>query len=517
MNEINKIIWLLLLIQKINSELDNTYWIKRLILQQNERNRTFGGNLMMNHEESKVNNILMHYKKQEIYEAFTNSRNFLPSRNFMQVRDKIEQSIVYKIIQAMPKGAVLHSHGTSAVSSEWIFNNVTYREHLYACDKNGFLALKFFEKPSNDCNWQLLSELRSHEDQADAINTKIRNQLSMMTTNPDETYPTNNDAWNKFEQFFKFIGPLLTYRPVHRDHFYQGLEELYEDNVLYLELRSTIPKLYDLNGTEYGPLETMKIYYQTTERFREEHEDFVGVKIIYSPHKNGLTEDVFKKINLTSSLMKKYPDFFAGLDLVGHEDRLVPIKKYIPGLSHLINKVKFYFHAGETNWYGLASDENLLDAILLNTTRIGHGYAVVKHPEVLEIVKQRNIPIEVCPISNQVLGLVKDLRNHPANILFASNFPVVVSNDDPGLWGSKALSYDFYEAFMGMMSREADIRALKQLAINSIDYSSMNDYQKVVAKDIWSQKWNKFIQDFYNSDIYFHFLQAVQKKRIADP
>ena len=70
-----------------------------------------------------------------------------------------------------------------------------------------------------------------------------------------------------------------------------------------------------------------------------------------------------------------------------------------------INKTNFIPTTGESDWQGSPTDLNIIDALLLNTTRMGHGYAMAKHPEAKKLAIEKNIPIEVNPISNQVKKL----------------------------------------------------------------------------------------------------------------
>jgi adenosine deaminase CECR1 len=64
-----------------------------------------------------------------------------------------------------------------------------------------------------------------------------------------------------------------------------------------------------------------------------------------------------------------------------------------------------------TDWQGL-TDINIIDALLLNTSRIGHGFALSKHPLAKRLAKERGVAIEVNPISNQVNISYLNFINH---------------------------------------------------------------------------------------------------------
>lgn len=139
-----------------------------------------------------------------------------------------------------------------------------------------------------------------------------------------------------------------------------------------------------------------------------------------------------------------------GFDLVGQEELGHPLSMFVKELLKMPSHIQFYFHAGQTNWYGSPLDENLIDALLLGTRRIGHAYAITKHPLVMELAKKFGVAIEVCPVCNQVLQLGADYRNHPAASLIANNIPIVLSSGNPSFWRTKPLSHDFYMAFLGI-------------------------------------------------------------------
>lgn len=118
----------------------------------------------------------------------------------------------------------------------------------------------------------------------------------------------------------------------------------------------------------------------------------------------------------------------------------------------------------------------------------------MKHPVLYSAVKSRDIAVEISPISNQVLELVWDLRNHPGSFFISQNIPIVICNDDPGFWNAKALSYDFYYAIMSLAPQTAGLKTLKQLVWNSIKYSTLQPTEHQRAFASLQAQWDHFIE-----------------------
>ncbi|CAL9682873.1 unnamed protein product [Knipowitschia caucasica] len=465
-------------------------------LLRDEASRQTGGRMSLNMAEQKLDSHLHKLKLQEM-----SAEKFPPAMHFFNAKALIQSSPVYKLIQKMPKGAALHIHSTSMVSVEWLVKNVTYRPHCYICftwdNSVRFLFSDRQPFPRWDCfYWQLLETLRARIADPTGFDESLMQHLTLFTDDPDRVYPNQDIVWEKFEKAFIAAAGLITHAPVLKDYVYRGLEELYYDNIMYLELRSGLSRTYELDGTIHNKVWTLKIFQNVTQKFVQDHPDFLGARIIISAHRAlGVTE-VKAVVKEAIQLQKDFPDVVVGFDMVGREDDGRTLWFFREALSlpaQLGVTLPFFFHAGETDDEGSDVDQNILDALLFNTSRIGHGYSIVHHPLAKEISRKNNIAVELCPISNQVLKLVSDLRNHPAVVLMSEGHPLVISSDDPSLFGTSGLSYDFYQAFVGIGGLKANLGTLKELASNSIRYSSLPTNPKKKLHDMWQKQWDLFI------------------------
>jgi hypothetical protein len=157
------------------------------------------------------------------------------------------------------------------------------------------------------------------------------------------------------------------------------------------------------------------------------------------------------------------------------------------------SSLPLYLHAGESDWPSAstytdgiqAPVDNLYDAILLGSRRIGHGIALFKHPALIELAKKNDVAVEICPISHQMLGYVDDLRNHPAQGYMAQGLQLVLASDDHGTYGYEGLSYDYY---MATLAWNLGLQSIKKLVINSIKYSALDETEQGHAMESWQER-----------------------------
>jgi len=87
-------------------------------------------------------------------------------------------------------------------------------------------------------------------------------------------------------------------------------------------------------------------------------------------------------------------------------------------------------HAGE-----VAGPESVWKAIdCLHAVRVGHGVRSIEDPRLVETLAEREIPLEVCPTSNILLGVYPDYASHPLRRLWGAGVQITVNSDDPPMF-----------------------------------------------------------------------------------
>ncbi len=307
------------------------------------------------------------------------------------------------------------------------------------------------------------------------------------------------EPWTAFGDCFARLGRALSYEPVFMGYYHNAFETLIDDGVTYVEIRTGIGSLYNDDGDRFQGEQFVEKLLELRAEIRDKHPEF-DFKIIISDWRGGRPEDIWGNVRRAFQLRAKYPNFIVGYDLVGHEDSGRTLEAFLDvWLSFPMFRRQYktdlplYFHAGETNWGNV---ENLYDAYLLRSRRVGHALNLEDFPRLQTRFARRPLPIEVCPVSNQVLGYVRDLRLHPANQYIRRGMPCVLASDDPCVFGNRGLSYDFWIA---MTAWQLDLLTLKQLAQNSINYSAMTPAEKEAALTRWQSAWTEFIADIHEN------------------
>ena len=165
----------------------------------------------------------------------------------------------------------------------------------------------------------------------------------------------------------------------------------------------------------------------------------------------------------------------AALDLAGAE-ALYPTADYgeVFALAKELS-VPFTIHAGEAD-----GPDSIRAALRMGASRIGHGVRAGEDPELLEELKERQIPLEMCPSSNVQTKAVPSFSEHPVLSYLRRGLLVTVNTDNMTV-SDTTIEREFrlLKEKLGMTPEER-----RQLLLNAADAAFLTAEERWRLKDV---------------------------------
>ena len=127
-------------------------------------------------------------------------------------------------------------------------------------------------------------------------------------------------------------------------------------------------------------------------------------------------------------------------------------------------------HAGEEG-----PPEYIWEALnLLKVKRIDHGVQCLKDEKLVQKLRDSQIPLTVCPLSNIKLRVFNNLEEHNLKKMLDKGLMVMVNSDDPAYFGGY-INKNLIECQIALNLSEKDVKAL---IINSFKSSFLKEEKK---------------------------------------
>ncbi|KAH7310081.1 adenosine deaminase family protein-like protein [Rhexocercosporidium sp. MPI-PUGE-AT-0058] len=478
------------------------------------------------------------------------SEELFPGMIFNSAKNHMESTQLWKIVQRMPKGALLHCHLGAMVDLEWLFEQAVQTSGMFVSASEALSDAEVRGRPDVNVKIEFSANCvreKSEEKEEGIWEVGYEALKKVPLKNAAETFPDGgkagflrwmkdrcsvtqseavqnhlgvDDIWKKLQSAFVTITPIVYYEPITRKFLRKFLQTAYADGIRWVEMRG-MTRSFRLEGEDElveNRLQLVRVFREEIDAFKasEEGKGFWGCRLIWDTLRSFDDEAIITDMKLCMTAKKLYPTLISGYDLVGPEDHgrtlhsLTPVLVWFQAQLNKENlNIPYFLHAGECVGDGDSTDQNLYDAILFKTRRIGHAFSLYKHPLLIDMVKEKQILVESCPISNEVLRYTASIKMHPLPALLARGVKAAISNDDPALMGqgSAALAHDFWQALQGWDN--LGLAGLGSLAQNSVCWSAFEDQSDAewvedVAKGVngtgiraqrikqWNAEWEEF-------------------------
>ena len=235
------------------------------------------------------------------------------------------------------------------------------------------------------------------------------------------------------------------------------LQEFAEDNVKYVELRST-PRACA------GKMTKREYLLSIIEAIQNQSD--IKATVLVSIDRRKSVEEAEENVELALALKKEFPALVVGVDLSG-DARVNQLQDYIEALQKAqTNGLKVSLHFAEVA--NGAEIEFVLNSPF-KPDRVGHCTFITKSQSSLIWQKfcQWNVPSEICLTSNVKCQSVESYQSHHLKEFHDSKLPICICTDDKGVFNCTS-SEEYAKAMELLELTETEMLTLSKSMVEYI-------------------------------------------------
>ncbi|WP_245805788.1 adenosine deaminase [Bacillus alkalicellulosilyticus] len=258
---------------------------------------------------------------------------------------------------------------------------------------------------------------------------------------------------------------------------YEVVEQASFENCKYIEVRFA-PQLHRNKGLSIE--EVMTAVLRGLEQGQKQFGVISRAIVICMRH-----QSVEENIEVIRASSKYLGTGVVGVDLAGNE------ASYPARMHQEVFKVANEYHLPITIHAGeAAGPESIYDAVTyLGADRIGHGIRLKEDGSLFEVIKQKQIPLEMCPISNIQTKASESWEHYPLKEYFEKGLLVTVNTDN--LTVSNTTITKEYETIAENFSLST--KEICTLIMNGVEAAFLPLKEKQQLADEFSRSFSKIL------------------------